>query len=37
MAAASGGIKILSEIPVKWVVQSLIQVVYDNKLGMTTN
>ena len=32
MTAASGGTKILSEIPDKWVVQSLVQVVYDNKL-----
>ena len=33
MAVASGGTKTVSEIPDKWVVQSLIQVVYDNKLA----
>ena len=32
MVAASGGTKTLSKIPDKWVVQSLIQVVYDNEL-----
>ena len=33
MAVASGGTKTVSEIPDKWVIQSLIQVVYDNKLA----
>ena len=32
MAVASGGTKTVSDIPDKWVVQSLIQVVYDNEL-----
>ena len=33
MTVASGGTKTVSEIPDKWVVQSLIQVVYDNELA----